>query len=72
MKSGKKSVVEKEVFMAFKQTKKETNLRTFYLFLAILLKFRPLLGFILKRFGRQFKKIPVPLYPRRQMIISLK
>jgi ribosomal protein S7 len=72
MKSGKKAVIEKLTFAAFKQIKKKTKRNTLYLFLTILLKFRPLLGFISKRFGKQFKKIPVPLYPRRQIIVSLK
>jgi ribosomal protein S7 len=72
MKSGKKYIVEKTTFNAFKNIKKKTRQNNLYLFLAILIKFRPLLGFISKRFGKQFKKIPVPLYPRRQTIISLK
>jgi small subunit ribosomal protein S7 len=72
MKSGKKSLIETIVFNAFNAIKKKSKSSSFYLFLEILLKFRPLLGFISKRFGKQFKKIPVPLYPRRQAIVSLK
>jgi small subunit ribosomal protein S7 len=72
MKAGKKQVVENIIFKAFKKIKLKTGVNTFYLFLNILIKFRPFLGFISKRLGRQFKKIPVPLYSRRQTIVSLK
>ena len=72
MKDGKKAVIEKLTFDAFKEIKKKTKRKTLDLFLHLLLKFRPLLGFISKRFGKQFKKIPVPLYPRRQIIVSIK
>jgi ribosomal protein S7 len=71
MKGGNKQIVEKTMFKAFKKIKIKTNLATQYFFLKFLIKFRPLLGFISKRFGKQFKKIPVPLYPRRQTIVSL-
>jgi small subunit ribosomal protein S7 len=72
MKAGKKQIVEDIVFKAFKQVKRSTGINTFYLFLNVLIKFRPFLGFISKRLGKQFKKIPVPLYSRRQTIVSLK
>jgi ribosomal protein S7 len=72
MKSGKKQIVEETVFQSFKKIKMQTGVNTFYLFLNLLIRFRPFLGFISKRFGKQFKKIPVPLYPRRQTIVSLK
>ena len=72
MKCGKKNIVEQATFRAFYEIKKKTKKVTLDFFLIYLLKFRPLLGFISKRFGKQFKKIPVPLYPRRQTIISLK
>ena len=72
MKCGKKHTVEQATFHAFYQIKKTSKKVTLDFFLIYLLKFRPLLGFISKRFGKQFKKIPVPLYPRRQTIVSLK
>ena len=72
MKAGKKNIVEKTVLQAFKKIKKQTGRNTFYLFIDLLIKFRPFLGFISKRLGKEFKKVPVPLYPRRQTIISLK
>jgi len=72
MKSGKKQIVEKTVLLAFRKLKMKTGSNVFYFFLNLLIKFRPFFGFISKRLGRQFKKVPVPLYPRRQTIISLK
>ena len=72
MKSGKKQIVEQTVLKAFKKIKMKTGVSTFYIFLNLLIKFRPFFGFISKRFGKQFKKIPVPLYSRRQTIVSLK
>ena len=72
MKAGKKHVVEKKILQAFKTIKKKTGRNTFYIFLNLLIKFRPFFGFISKRLGKQFKKIPVPLYARRQTIVSLK
>ena len=71
MKSGRKHVVEKTVFHAFQTIKKNTRRKNLYLFLKFLIKYKPLFGFIAKRFGKQFKKIPVPLYPRRQTIVAL-
>ena len=72
MRNGNKAVLEKHIFNAFKEIKKKTKRQTLPFFLDLLLKFRPLLGFISKRFGKQFKKIPVPLYPRRQMVVVVK
>ena len=72
MKAGQKQIVEETIFRAFKKIKIKTGCNTFYLFLNLLIKFRPFFGFISKRLGKQFKKIPVPLYSRRQTIISLK
>lgn len=71
MKAGKKQIVEETVFRAFKKIKKKTNWKVFYLFINIVIKFRPTFGFISKRLGKQFKKAPMPLYPRRQSILSL-
>jgi ribosomal protein S7 len=72
MKAGQKQIVEETVFKAFKKIKIKTGFNTFYFFLNLLIKFRPFFGFISKRLGKQFKKIPVPLYSRRQTIVSLK
>ena len=71
MKAGKKSIVEKKILRAFKTIKAKTGCQTFYIFINLLIKFRPFLGFISKRLGKEFKKAPFPLFPRRQTIISL-
>ncbi len=68
---GKKHLIEHNFLKAFPKIQKTTELEILYFFFIILTKFRPLFGFILKRFGKQHKKIPVPLYPRRQIITSL-
>ena len=72
MKAGRKQIVETTILRAFKKIKIKTGTNTFYIFLHLLTRYRPFFGFISKRLGRQFKKIPVPLYPRRQTILSLK
>jgi len=69
---GKKHLIEQTFLKAFQKIQKDTNLEILYFFFTILTRYRPLFGFISKRFGKQFKKIPVPLYPRRQIITSLK
>ena len=71
MKAGKKQIVEKTVFLAFRKIKMKTGSNIFFLFLNLLIRFRPLFGFSSARLGQQIKKVPVPLYPRRQTIISL-
>lgn len=71
MKSGKKHLVEKIIFNGLSTVKLKIRQKTLYFFFQTLIKFRPFFGFISKRFGKQFKSIPVPLYPRRQTIMSL-
>lgn len=71
MKSGKKHLVEKNVFYGSGIVQEKTKKNMLSLFLQILIRFRPSFGFILKRFAKQFKMIPAPLYPRRQTITSL-
>lgn len=72
MRGGKKYVVEHATLRVFSQIKFKTRKAPLYTFFATLIKVRPLLGLVSKRFGKQFKKIPVPLYPRRQTILALK
>lgn len=72
MRRGKKQVVEKISIKAFSQIKSRTRKLPLTTLFSILLRIRPLLGLVSKRFGKQFKKIPVPLYPRRQTIVALK
>jgi len=72
MRDGKKHVIENALWKTFCQTKIRTKKMPLTIFFAILMKIRPLFGFISKQFRKQRKKIPVPLYPRRQIIIALK
>ena len=72
MKSGHKQIVERITTNVFNQIKAKTCKKPLYIFFSLLIRFRPLLGFISKRFGKQFRKIPVPLHPRRQSIVALK
>ena len=72
MRSGKKQTVEKIVMKTCNELKLKTRKAFLHTFFSLLMKVRPLLGLVSKRFGKQFKKIPVPLYPRRQTILALK
>jgi ribosomal protein S7 len=72
MRQGKKALVEKYVWNAFRKVKHKTKKNVIVLLFSTLMKIRPLFGFISKRIGREFKKVPIPLLPRRQIIIALK
>lgn len=72
MKSGQKQIIERITIEVFNQIQAKTSKAPLYMFFSLLIRFRPLLGFVSKRFGKQFKKIPVPLHPRRQSVIALK
>lgn len=72
MRGGKKHVIERIAVSVFSQIKVKMRKAPLYIFFATLIKVRPLLGIVSKRFGKQFRKIPVPLHPRRQTILALK
>lgn len=72
MRQGKKVQVEKHIWNAFRNLKRRTRQKADLLLFFTLMKVRPLLGFISKRLGREFKRVPVPLFPRRQIIVALK
>jgi ribosomal protein S7 len=72
MQKGKKFAIEKVVFRVFTKVKLKYHKQVLRILFMCLIKNRPLLGFIPIRLGRQFKKIPVPLEPRRQIVLSLK
>ena len=72
MKSGQKQIIERITINVFNQIKVKTGKGPLYIFFSLLIRFRPLLGFMSKRFGKQVRKIPVPLHPRRQSIVALK
>lgn len=71
MHQGKKFKVEKAILNAFYMFKQNYfGSQPFLILFRYLIHYRPLLGFSKIRISRQFKQIPVPLAPRRQIIIS--
>lgn len=71
MSQGKKFKVEKSILNAFADFKREYfGSQPFLILFRYLIHYRPLLGFSKIRISRQFKQIPVPLSPRRQIIVS--
>jgi ribosomal protein S7 len=71
MQSGKKTQVEKPILKAFNRIKQKEKKLMIHLLFRSLIKIRPLFGFISKRLGREVKIIPMPLFSRRQTIVSL-
>jgi len=72
MLQGKKHLIEKIMYNSFYQMKNKFRRQPLILLFIILMKLKPLLGFISKRLGKEWKQIPVPLAPRRQLIMALK
>lgn len=72
MLDGKKHLVEKVTSETFMDLKSKTGTKPLPIFLGIIIKFRPLLDLSSKRQGKQMRKIPGPLLPRRQAIVALK
>ena len=72
MLDGKKHIIEQITTETFMYLKSKLGTRPLPIFLGIIIKFRPLLDLSLKRQGKQIRKIPGPLFPRRQAIVSLK
>lgn len=72
MRDGKKARVETAFATAFFLFKSQylTKAPYFLLFRTFLL-YRPLIGFSKKRISRQFKSVPIPLSPHRQMVMVL-
>lgn len=71
MQRGRKSSVENIVLRVFKKIKIEFHKDALKILFFALVKNRPILGFVPIRISREIKKIPFPLSPRRQLIISL-
>lgn len=72
MQRGKESSIVKIIYRVFKKIKKKYHKNALNIIFLTLIKNRPLLGFSPIRLGREVKKIPVPLSPRRQLVISLR
>jgi ribosomal protein S7 len=71
MRHGKKNVVEKYVLRAFEDVKKRTKIGAHLLLFFTLSKARPKFDFMSRRFGKEYKEIPVPLSPQRQLLVAL-
>ena len=71
MQRGRKAKTEKIVFLVFKKFKMKYHKNALKIFFSALVKNRPLLWFAPVRIGRQIKKVPIPLSPRKQLIMSL-
>jgi len=72
MKKGKKFKVENAILSSFSKYKLDyPQSQPFFILFKYLLSYRPLYGFVKIRKSRQYKQIPMPLSPKRQMIICL-
>lgn len=71
MQRGRKTAVENIVLNVFKKIKIQYHKDALKVLFFALVKNRPILGFVPIRISREVKKIPFPLAPRRQLIISL-
>ena len=72
MQRGRKAIIEKIVLCVFKNFKVKHHKNALKIFFSALTKNRPILWFAPIRIGRQIKKVPIPLSPRKQLIMSLK
>jgi ribosomal protein S7 len=72
MLDGKKHVIEKTISKVFLKFKLKYKVKPTMMLFVILLRLRPLVGFIPKRLGGNWKQIPVPIEARRQVVFALK
>lgn len=78
IKNGRKNVVQKQVYSAFSQLQKLTHENPGILLLKSIDVLKPTIGTVkhIKKFGKKRRKskiilVPVPLTPRRQIILAL-
>lgn len=72
MLDGKKHIIEKAMSQVWYKFKLKYNMKPIMILFFSLIKLKPLMGTIPKRVGRIWKQVPVPLEPRRQLVIALK
>lgn len=72
MLSGKKHIIEKIMSNLLYQFKLKYKLKPILIIFISLIRLKPLIGTITKRVGKLWKSVPVPLEPRRQLVIALK
>ena len=68
---GKKDSVIETVWRTLSKIKIQSHKDPLKIIFFILVKNRPILGFAPIRISREVKKVPLPLSPRRQLIVSL-
>ena len=69
--NGKKHGLEKKIQNTFNKIKLKYQRIPVQILFFILLYLKPFFGFVYKRLGKEWKKLPIPLEPRRQYIIAL-
>lgn len=72
MLQGRKHVIEKIMYKSFYQIKTRFHRQPLKLLFKSLIKLKPLFGFVDTRLGKTSRRIPIPLEPRRQLILALK
>jgi len=72
MLDGKKHIIEKIISQVWYDFKLKHKLKPILILFVSLHKIKPLMGTIPKRLGKIWKQVPVPLTPRRQLVIALK
>lgn len=72
MLNGKKHIIEKTMSQLLYQFKLKYRAKPIMILFVSIIRLKPLIGTIIKRVGGVYKTIPVPLEPRRQLVIALK
>lgn len=72
MLSGKKHIIEKIMSQLLYQFKLKYKAKPILILFLSIIRLKPLLGTISKRVGSNWKTVPVPLAPRRQLVLALK
>lgn len=72
MLSGKKHIIEKIMSHILYRFKLKYRIKPILFIFMSLVRLKPLIGTITKRVGKLWKTVPVPLEPRRQLVIALK
>jgi small subunit ribosomal protein S7 len=72
MKSGKKTVAQKQVYQALEIVKEKTNKNPVEVFEEVLEKIRPQIEVRTRRVGGASYQVPMPVRPRRAYTLSLR
>src|SRR4051812_46718444 len=72
MLQGKRYLVDKYMEIAFINLKFKVKKSPGVLFAEHVQKFRPVISYVLKRKGRKYHPVPIPIPSRRQYILALR